>query len=185
MGYSVLGIAVAGIAGAGQAHRLAIAGATLEMVAHGLITGALFLITGAVWSRAHGYEMSRFGGLASKAPQLTGAAMLASFASLGLPGLAGFVAEFQIFTGALAVAPILAGLALVGVLLTAALFLQMLQQVFLGDTPADLGEFPELATRELIPLVLLLLPVVIIGIAPAFLIDPMSATADALATMVS
>ncbi|CAN5736614.1 NADH-quinone oxidoreductase subunit M [soil metagenome] len=185
MGYSVLGIAVAGIAGAGQAHRLAIAGATLEMVAHGLIAGALFLITGAVWSRAHGYEMSRFGGLASKAPQLTGAAMLASFASLGLPGLAGFVAEFQIFTGALAVAPILAGLALVGVLLTAALFLQMLQQVFLGDTPADLGEFPELATRELIPLVLLLLPVVIIGIAPAFLIDPMSATADALATMVS
>lgn len=185
MGYSVLGIAVAGIAGAGQAYRLAMAGATLEMVAHGLITGALFLITGSVWRRAHDYEMGHFGGLAAKAPRLTGATMLASFASLGLPGLAGFVAEFQIFTGALAVRPVLAGLALVGVLLTAALFLQMLQQVFLGETPEHLGGFPELETAEVVPLVLLLLPVVVIGVAPAFLVDPMSATADALAAVLS
>lgn len=70
-------------------------------------------------------------------------------------------------------------------LLTAALFLQMLQQVFLGETPEHLGGFPELENAEVVPLVLLLLPVVVIGVAPAFLVDPMSATADALAAVLS
>ncbi|MGI9018976.1 MAG: complex I subunit 4 family protein [Euzebya sp.] len=185
MGYSVLGIAAAGMVGSGQAYRLALAGATLEMVAHGFITGALFLITGSFWHRAHDYSMANFGGLAAMAPQLTAATILASFASLGLPGLAGFVAEFQIFTGTLAVQPVLAGLALLGVLLTAVLFLQMIQQVFFGPAPTTLTDFADLSTAERLPLALLLIPVVVIGVAPSFVLGPMAATADALARMVS
>ncbi len=69
------------------------------MVAHGLITGALFLIAGAFWQRAEDYDLGAYGGLARVAPALTAATVLAAFASLGLPALAGFVAEFQIFAG--------------------------------------------------------------------------------------
>src|SRR3546814_3696449 len=82
------------------------------MVAHGLITGALFLITGSVFARGDTYEIDHFGGLASRAPLMTSAILVGSFASLGLPGLAGFVAEFQIFVGTFAVEPVLAAFGL-------------------------------------------------------------------------
>src|SRR3546814_1877690 len=75
----------------------------VEMVAHGLITGSLFLIAGGFWQRAREYDLEAYGGLAQVAPKLAAATILAAFASLGLPGLAGFVAEFQIFAGTFAV----------------------------------------------------------------------------------
>src|SRR3546814_19993096 len=84
------------------------------MVAHGLITGALFLITGSVFARGDTYEIDHFGGLASRAPLMTSAIRVGSFASLGLPGLAGFVAEFRIFVGLFAVEPVFADFGLLG-----------------------------------------------------------------------
>ena len=118
------------------------------MVAHGLITGSLFLIAGSFWQRAEEYDLGAYGGLAAKAPLLAGAATVAAFASLGLPGLAGFVAEFQIFAGTFGVWPWLAGIALLGVLVTAALFLLMLQALFFGELPARWSDFPDLAASE-------------------------------------
>ncbi|HEX7940620.1 MAG TPA: NADH-quinone oxidoreductase subunit M, partial [Gemmatimonadaceae bacterium] len=177
MGYAVLGIAAAGAVLAGQngARALALTGATVEMVAHGLITGALFLITGSIWQRAKTYEIAEFGGLARRAPALTGLTSLAAFASLGLPGLAGFVGEFQIFIGAYAVFPWLAALGLVGILVTAALFLHLLQHVFLGEMPARWAGWPDLGPVEITALGVLLALVVIIGVAPA----PLLAAIDA------
>ncbi len=172
MGYAVLGVAVAGAAAGQQAARdLAITGAVVEMVAHGLITGALFLLAGSVWHRTGDYELDRFGGLAAPAPRFAGATTLAAFASLGLPGLAGFVAEFQIFVGTFAVFPVLAGIGLVGVLITAALFLQMLQQLFFGRTPDRLASFADLDVRETAVLAVLLALVVLIGVWPTWLLD--------------
>lgn len=177
MGYAVLGIAAAGAVRAGQegARALALTGATVEMVAHGLITGALFLITGSIWQRAKTYEIAEFGGLARRAPALTGLTALAAFASLGLPGLAGFVAEFQIFVGAYAVFPWLAAVGLLGILVTAALFLHLLQRVFLGELPARWAGWPELGPAEIASLGVLLALVVAIGVAPA----PLLAVIDA------
>lgn len=177
MGYAVLGIAAAGalLHGADGARRLALTGATVEMVAHGLITGALFLITGSIWQRARTYEIADFGGLARRAPALTGLTAVAAFASLGLPGLAGFVAEFQIFVGTYAVFPWLAGLALFGIIITAALFLHLLQRVFLGDMPERWAAWTELGRVELLTLATLLVIVLIIGVAPAPLLTVIDA----------
>ena len=169
MGYTMLGVATAGalLTGQEEARALALTGATVEMVAHGLITGALFLITGSIWTRAGTYEIGEFGGLARRAPALTGATAIAAFASLGLPGLAGFVAEFHVFVGAFAVYPWLAAIGLLGILVTAALFLQLLQRVFLGDMPTRWAEWRDLGRVELAVLGALLALVIAIGVAPA------------------
>lgn len=171
MGYTVLGIAVAGAAvGAETARELALTGAVVEMVAHGLITGSLFLIAGGFWQRAREYDLPAYGGLAAVAPRLTVATTLAAFASLGLPGLAGFVAEFQIFAGTFAVYPWLAGIGLLGILITAALFLRMVQQLFFGDLPARWRDFEDLRPVEISALGVLLLLVVVIGVYPTWLL---------------
>lgn len=177
MGYTLLGIAAAGavLSGHDNARTLALTGATVEMVAHGLITGALFLITGSIWQRAGTYELEEFGGLARRAPALTGVTALAAFASLGLPGLAGFVAEFQIFVGAFAVFPWLASIGLLGIIVTAALFLHLLQRVFLGEMPERWSGWRDLGAVELVSLTALLLFVVAIGVAPAPLLKVIEA----------
>lgn len=179
MGYTVLGIAMAASLGDGHddARRLALDGATLEMVAHGLITGALFLIVGSLWRRGESFEMDDYGGLAKRAPRLTAAMVVASFASLGLPGLAGFVAEFQIFAGAVAIEPWLAGIALIGVVVTAALFIQLLHKVFFGETSERSAKMGDLSSVETATLAALLGLTIWIGLAPAPLmnvIDPAS-----------
>lgn len=177
MGYVLLGTAAAGglLPGAEGARALALTGAMVEMVAHGLITGALFLITGSIHQRAGTYELADFGGLAGRAPALTAAASLAAFASLGLPGLAGFVAEFQVFVGTFAIYPWLVAVALLGILVTAALFLHLLQRVFLGELPARWAAWRDLGTVEVMALGALLLFVVAVGIAPAPLLKVIGA----------
>jgi len=173
MGYTVLGIAVAGAAAADHpdARSLALTGATVEMVAHGLITGALFLLAGSFWSRTEDYDLGHYGGLAGPARGLALTTTVAAFASLGLPGLAGFVAEVQIFIGAFAVYPVAAGIALLGLLVTAALFLQMLQRLFFGELPPERRSFPDLRVPELATVGALLTLVVVIGVYPRWLLD--------------
>jgi len=182
MGYTMLGIAAAASLWAGDvaARSLALTGATVEMVAHGLITGALFLISGSVWARAETYELSDFGGLASRAPALTLLTSIAAFASLGLPGLAGFVAEFQVFVGGFGVYPWLAGIGLLGILITAALFLHLLQKLFLGELPERWREWPRLAPLEVAVLGVLLALVVWIGVYPRWLLDVIESAATVL-----
>ncbi len=181
MGYVILGVAVAANIGApGAARSIALTGATIEMVAHGLITGAMFLLTGSILARGETYEMDEYGGLASRAPALTGAMLLAAFASLGLPGLAGFVAEFQIFAGTLGVYPWLAGIGLLGIVITAALFLRMVQRVFLGPLPDRWSAWTDLGKWELAALVPMLALVVVIGIAPAWLVDVIDSASRAI-----
>ena len=97
--------------------------------------------------------------------------MIAAFASLGLPGLAGFVAELQVFAGTLAVYPWLAAVGLLGIVITAALFLRMLQRLFLGPLPERWTSFGDLGRVELAALGALLLLVVVIGVVPAWLLD--------------
>ncbi|RAH96228.1 oxidoreductase [Acuticoccus sediminis] len=182
MGYTVLGIAAAGalLSGEEAARQLALTGAVVEMVAHGLITGALFLIAGGIWARAGTYEMDRFGGLAAVAPKLTVATVVAAFASLGLPGLAGFVAEVQIFVGTFAVFPWLAAIGLLGILVTAALFLTMLRQVFFGPLAQERRAFPDVGRVELAVLAGMMALVILIGVYPTWLLDMVNAATGAI-----
>lgn len=173
MGYAVLGIAAAGamLSGSEAVRSMALMGATIEMVAHGLITGSLFLITGSFWQRGETYALSSYGGLSARTPKLATLTTVAAFASLGLPGLAGFVAEFHILVGTFGVYPWLAGIALLGLLISAALFLRMLQSLFFGELPERWKSMPDLNVIELSVLGVLLGLVVLIGVYPAVLID--------------
>ncbi len=183
MGYTVLGISAAASYGLGDvaARSLALTGATVEMVAHGLITGALFLVAGAIWTRSETYDLDSFGGLAARAPALTLLTSVAAFASLGLPGLAGFVAEFQIFVGTFGVYPWLAAIGLLGILVTAALFLNLLQRLFLGPLPERLESWPRLGFSEVAVLGCLLALVVLIGVYPRPLLAVIESAARVLA----
>lgn len=183
MGYAVLGIAAGAVllGDNAAARSLALTGATVEMVAHGLITGSLFLISGSFWRRRQDYEISSYGGLAAQRPRLTALTVLAAFASFGLPGLAGFVAEIQIFAGTFAVYPWLAALALLGVVITAALFLDLIQRIFFGETRSTPQQFPDLNGAETLALSCLLIFVVIIGLYPRWLLDIISVSANFLA----
>ncbi|MFG2004526.1 NuoM family protein [Spirillospora sp. NPDC048911] len=170
MGYIVLAVGAAGVLAHGdaQARELAVTGAVTQMVSHGLITGGLFLIAGVLYDRRRTYEMGEYGGLAGQAPLLGGLAAVAAFASLGLPGFSGFIAEFQIFTGGLATATVATALAVLGILVTAGLFLRAYQRMFLG--PGD-SAFADLTMAETAAIVPLLLVALVIGIFPRFLLD--------------
>ncbi len=111
---------------------------------------------------------------------MTGAVVLAAFASLGLPGLAGFVAEFQIFAGTFAIYPAVAAVALVGLVITAALFLRMIQRAFLGALPERWASWPELSRTETLALAPVLALIVLIGVAPAWVLDVIDTTASQL-----
>ncbi|TDD21495.1 complex I subunit 4 family protein [Nonomuraea diastatica] len=182
MGYIVLAFGAAGLAaGDARARELAVSGAVTQMVSHGLVTGALFLLAGVLWDRVGSYDIRRLGGIAGTAPRLTAMTVVAAFASLGLPGLSGFIAEFQIFTGVIGTglvgAVVAAALSVAGILITAALMLRVLQKAFLGP-PGELtvSDVRPYETAAVVPLLALSLA---IGLAPRWLLDliePVSAT---------
>ncbi|MEU8522434.1 NADH-quinone oxidoreductase subunit M [Streptomyces sp. NBC_01216] len=178
MGYIVLAVGAAAATAdtSTQARSLAITGSVTQMVSHGLITGALFLLAGALYERGRTYDMGAYGGVAAPAPVFAALTGVAAFASLGLPGFSGFVAEFQIFTGALGPRPLATALAVLGILLTAALFLRALRRILMGplrlpDAPGTARVFPDLRTHENAAVVPLLALTVLLGVAPRFLLD--------------
>ncbi|GGL35571.1 NADH-quinone oxidoreductase subunit N [Streptomyces anthocyanicus] len=179
MGYIILAIGAAGAVGAGQedARRLAVTGSVFQMVSHGLLTGALFLLSGVLYERGRTYEMSAYSGVAERAPVFAALTGVAAFASLGLPGFSGFIAEFQILTGSLGPEPVATGLAVLGILLTAGLFLRAMQQVFLGPlrlpaaAPGADRPFPDIRLHEGLAIVPLLALGIVLGLAPRFVLD--------------
>ncbi|MFC9397520.1 NuoM family protein [Streptomyces sp. NPDC057027] len=178
MGYIVLavGAAAATTGTSAQARSLAVTGSVTQMVSHGLITGALFLLAGVLHDRARSYDMGAYGGLAAPAPVFAALTGVAAFASLGLPGFSGFIAEFQIFTGALGPRPLATALSVLGILLTAGLFLRALRQLLMGpprlpDAPGTPRAFADLRAHESAAVVPLLALAVVLGIAPRFLLD--------------
>ncbi|RNL51947.1 NuoM family protein [Arthrobacter oryzae] len=181
MGYIVLALGAAGAAGgsATAARETAVTGAVTQMVSHGLITGALFLLAGVLHSRAGTYSMGAFGGLAAPAPRFAAFFAVGAFASLGLPGFSGFIAEFQIFAGSIGTVPLTA-LALPGILITAALFLRALQRVFTGTTKGKSTGFTDLRPAEAWSAGGLLALSVLIGLFPVPLLDVIAPASAAL-----
>jgi NADH-quinone oxidoreductase subunit M len=179
MGYVVLGVAVAAAATDAGARALALDGAVLQMVSHGFVTGVLFLLVGMLQERAHTREMGKFGGLLRIVPGLGWAFVLAAFASLGLPGLAHFPAEFQIFLGTFYVYPV-AVVAVLGIVVTAGLYLRVIQGVFLGEPSEVWRGLKDLGAREVLAAAPLLALTVLIGVAPFLVLDVVHATTEAL-----
>ncbi len=191
MGYVVLAAGAAGVlAGTDAGARaLAVTGAVTQMVSHGLITGALFLIAGVLHDRGATYEMDAYSGLAGPSPRLAAATGVAAFASLGIPGFSGFIAEFQIFTGSLASQAVATAVAVISIVITAALFLRALRGMFLGPVrlPSSVGAngFRDLATAETLSIVPLLALALVIGVAPRLLLDVVEPASRVLVGLVS
>jgi NADH-quinone oxidoreductase subunit M len=138
MGYVMLGVAAAAAAygrpALADAASMAANGAALQMFNHGIITGGLFFLVGVIYERAHTRDLQSFGGLSKMTPYYYGLFMVTALASLGLPGLAGFWAEFFVFRGAFQIMPVFAALGVLGIVFTAAYILwKIVQYVFLGD----------------------------------------------------
>ncbi|MCI2237289.1 NADH-quinone oxidoreductase subunit M [Kineococcus sp. TRM81007] len=185
MGYVVLAVGAAGVVtgSAEQARQVALVGAVVQMVSHGLITAALFLLAGVLHDRAGTYDLARFGGLARPAPRYAALFAVAAFASLGLPGFSGFIAEFQVFTGSIATAPVTA-VALLGILVTAALFLRAIQRLLTGEATGHSLGFGDLRVTELWSVAPLLLLSLLIGVFPAPLLEVVEPAAARLADLV-
>ncbi|MGH3757139.1 complex I subunit 4 family protein [Actinophytocola sp.] len=185
MGYVILAVGAAGLLSTSdeQAHDLAVTGAVTQMVSHGLITAALFLLAGVLYERGGTYDLDAYGGLAARTPRFAGLTAVAAFASLGLPGFSGFIAEFQIFTGSLPGAPVATALAFLGILVTAALFLRAFQRLFLG--PPSRTDVADLTATETLSIAPLMVLAVVVGLFPRFLLDLVEPAARVLGTLLS
>ncbi len=179
MGYVVIGVAVAAITLDPKLRTVALDGATLQMISHGLVTGALFFLVGMLQDRAHTRDMAQFGGLLKVTPMLGWAFIISAFASLGLPGLAHFPAEFQIFLATLSIQP-WAIVAILAIVVTAGLYLRAIAQVFLGEPGEKWLKMPDLDRRELLAIVPLLILIILVGVAPSWLLDMIHTTMAAL-----
>src|SRR5690606_39817302 len=115
---------------------LAWQGVVMQMITHGISTGALFLIAGSLYDRIHTRDIESMRGFWAQAPYMGTVALVFSMASLGLPGLGNFVAEFLTLVGAWQSAPVLTALAAVGLVAATAYSLRIMQKIFYGP-PAD------------------------------------------------
>ena len=179
MGYVVVGVGVAAATTDTSVGALALDGAVLQMVSHGVVTGVLFLLVGVLQDRAHTREMGAFGGLLRVAPVLGWGFILAAFASLGLPALAHFPAEFQIFLGTLEVYPV-AVVVVLGIAVTAGLYLRAIVRVFLGEPNENWAGMKDMSRREILAIAPLLALTVALGIVPFLVLDVVHATTQVL-----
>ncbi|HEY6912955.1 MAG TPA: NADH-quinone oxidoreductase subunit M, partial [Myxococcales bacterium] len=169
----------------------AVSGAVLQMVNHGISTGALFLMIGLLYERTHTRELSAYGGLARVAPAIAATFLVITLSSIGLPGTNGFVGEFLVLAGTFT-SKILHGaipLAVVGatgVILGAVYMLWMYQRVFFGPVrkAAEHG-VPDLTVREWFTVAPLLVAIVVIGFAPQPLLNAMKEPVEAFVQRVS
>jgi NADH-quinone oxidoreductase subunit M len=144
-----------------------VAGAILQMINHGLSTGALFLLVGMLYERRHTRMIEDFGGLARLVPVFTATFMLVTLSSIGLPGLNGFVGEFLILVGTFRVSVLYAVLGTAGIILAAVYMLWMFQRVMFGPVTQDANRsLTDLTPREVAVLVPILVLIVWIGIYP-------------------
>jgi NADH-quinone oxidoreductase subunit M len=149
-------------------------GGILQMINHGISTGALFFLVGMLYDRRHTFNIGDFGGIAKIIPVYTTVFIIAALSSLGLPGLNGFVGEFLILLGAWRAHPIYAIFAASGVILAAVYLLWMIQRVFYG--PVDKEEnkkLPDMTLREKFVLYPLILVIVLMGVYPQIFLSKM------------
>lgn len=180
MGYMVFGVAAAAAATGMSAGNQALDGAVLQMVSHGVVTGVLFLLVGALHDRTGTREMAAMSGLLKSHPLLSGLFIVAAFASLGLPGLAHFPAEFQIFLGGFSIYPLATGFIILGLIITTGLYLRAIQRVFMGEPNNDWPEPADLNARERWAVIPLIAATFIIGIYPEVLLSLIHATTEML-----
>ena len=156
-------------------------GAVIQNVNHGLTTGALFLLVGMIYDRRHTKKIAEFGGLQKVMPIYAGFFLFMIFASIGLPGLNGFVGEFLVLVGSYATLPVLAVIAASGVILAAIYLLWAYERVFTGVPDKEENQtLSDLSIREISLLAPLAALVLLLGIYPNILLDKIAPSTEAV-----
>ncbi|HMN60685.1 MAG TPA: NADH-quinone oxidoreductase subunit M [Anaerolinea sp.] len=172
MGFVVLGIAVAAFAAGTQDGVIALNGAVLQMFNHGLYSAGMFFLVGVIYDRAHTRDLNAFGGLYTILPVYGSILIFTSMASLGLPGLNGFVSEFLVVRGAWPVFTAATALSMIGLFFTGAYTLKALWKVLHGPLNTHWkGHLSEINLREIMVIAPLMAIILVIGIWPAWILD--------------
>jgi len=168
--------ATGGLAGV----TLGLSGAMVQMISHGLVSGALFLCVGVVYDRLHTREIAAYGGLVNRMPLYAAAFMVFTLANVGLPGTSGFIGEFLTLIGTFRVNTSVVFFATIGVILSAAYALWLYRKVIYGTLRPSLAAITDLDGRELLTLTPLVVLTILIGIYPKPVIDMSAASVTAL-----
>ncbi|HEX6263100.1 MAG TPA: NADH-quinone oxidoreductase subunit M [Actinomycetota bacterium] len=176
LGFVVLGIFAGSVQG--------MSGGVIQMLNHGLTTGALFLLVGMLYERTHTRDLDRLGGLARQAPVFAGVFLVVALSSLALPGLNGFVGEFLILLGSFFSARPYAVVAAIGLILSAIYLLWAYQRMMHGEERPELDGFRDLSGREYLVLVPILALIVAIGVYPKPFLERIEPSAEQPARVV-
>jgi NADH-quinone oxidoreductase subunit M len=175
MGFVLLGIAAAAKAAGTLDATIALNGAVLQMFNHGLSAAGMFFLVGVIYERTHTRDLRQFGGLFPLVPVYGTILIFVSMASLGLPGLNGFVSEFMIVRGSWAILPVFTALAMLGLLMTGAYILKGIKDVLHGPLNEHWahGEhrLTEINIREILVMAPLMILILVIGIWPMWILD--------------
>ncbi|MGC8855723.1 MAG: complex I subunit 4 family protein [Anaerolineae bacterium] len=175
MGFVVLGIAAAALARGTADARIALNGAVLQMFNHGLSAAGMFFLVGVIYERTHTRDLEKFGGLFPLVPVYGGILIFTSMASLGLPGLNGFISEFLVVRGTYPLLTPYTALSMLGLLFTGAYILKGIKKVLHGPLNEQWahGEhrLSEINTREILVMTPLMVLILVIGVWPAWILN--------------
>jgi NADH-quinone oxidoreductase subunit M len=180
LGFFVIFLATANAPGTDGA-RLALQGGMMQMLSHGLISGAMFLCVGVLYDRMHSRQIADYGGVVNTMPKFAALMVLFALANAGLPGTSGFVGEFFVIIGSFHASAWLAFFAATTLVLGAAYTLWMVKRVVFGAVANDhVAELVDVNAREFWMLMVLAVAVLIVGIWPAPIVSAMDTTLGAL-----
>jgi NADH-quinone oxidoreductase subunit M len=172
MGFVVLGIAAAAYAAGTTNAHIALDGAILQMFNHGISAAGMFFLVGAIYERTHTRDLSQFGGLFPLIPIYGGILIFTSMASLGLPGLNGFISEFLVVRGAWPILTIYTAISMLGLLFTGAYILRGIKMVLHGPLNEKwVGHLTDITKREIIVMAPLMVLILWIGLWPAWILN--------------
>jgi len=186
MGFVTLGFFLVWSISSGSGAELGMTGGMVQMVSHGLVSGAMFLSVGVLYDRVHSRQIADYGGVANTMPKFAGFMVLFALANAGLPGTSGFVGEFMVILASFKANFWYAFLAASTLILGAAYTLWMIKRVLYGEVAnKNVADLVDLHPREFIVLGILAVSVLLVGLWPAPLVDMMSVTVRELLVHVS
>src|SRR5450759_334340 len=181
MGFVILGIAAAAWAAGTDTARMAMNGAVLQMINHGLSAAGMFFLVGVLYERTHTRDLRAYGGLFALVPVYGGILLFTGMGSLGLPGLGGFVSEFLVVRAAWPVFTYAVILSMIGLFFTGAYILKALKAVLHGPlNDIWIGHLSEINPREIAVIAPLMVLMLIIGFWPSWILDVINRTVSAL-----
>ena len=172
MGFVVLGIAAAAFASGTEDAVIALNGAVLQMFNHGISAAGMFFLVGVIYERTHTRDLNEFGGLFPLIPVYGGILIFTSMASLGLPGLNGFISEFLVVRGAWPIFTVYTAVSMLGLLFTGAYILKGIKKTLHGPlNEAWIGHISEINFREVAVMAPLMVLMLWIGVWPAWILE--------------